>query len=112
MSAVVADGPGLVAVGLDGLNFSPAPPDVRLADAAAWASVDGISWTRASIVDDESIFDKDTAQVMRAVTTGGPGLVAVGYDMRPGFLPLSVPAVWTSVDGMSWARVPHDEEVF
>jgi hypothetical protein len=36
------------------------------------------------------------------VTTGGPGLVAVGYSF-----PNSA-AVWTSVDGLAWSRVAHD----
>ena len=115
VSAVVAGGPGLVAVGLDGFNFSPAPPDVKLADAAAWASVDGVRWSRASIVDDESLFGKDAAHVMQDVTTGGPGLVAVGYEWavrRTGFHQFSVAAVWASPDGRSWTRAPHDDVAF
>jgi hypothetical protein len=57
-------------------------------------------------------------QGMWAVTTGGPGLVAVGLDGLLGSQFLStggVPedaAVWTSVDGVTWGRVPHDESVF
>ena len=42
---------------------------------------------------------------MYSVTAGGPGLVAVGTD---GFHA----AVWTSPDGITWSRVPHDEAVF
>jgi hypothetical protein len=44
-------------------------------------------------------------QSMGSVTAGGPGLVAVGQD-GPGA------AVWTSVDGITWSRVPHDDAVF
>ena len=48
-------------------------------------------------------------QGMLSVTAGGPGLVAVGVD-RPGGD--ADAAVWTSVDGITWSRVPHDEAVF
>ena len=48
---------------------------------------------------------------MRAVTAGGPGLVAVGIDW-PDELPSARAAIWTSVDGIVWDRVPHDENVF
>ena len=51
------------------------------------------------------------------MTAGGPGLVAVGME---GYCECSsspspnghVPVVWTSVDGITWSRVPHDEAVF
>jgi hypothetical protein len=47
---------------------------------------------------------------MGTVTAGGPGLVAVGWDLVS---PSNAnAAVWTSVDGITWSRVPHDEEVF
>ena len=39
------------------------------------------------------------------VVVGGPGLVAVGEN------DLGAP-VWTSVDGITWARVPDDEAAF
>ena len=46
---------------------------------------------------------------MDSVTAGGPGLVAVGYDLfDAGF----DAAVWTSPDGVNWSRVPHNEAVF
>ena len=47
-------------------------------------------------------------QEMFSVTTGGPGLVAVGFDRSGGDRDA---AVWTSPDGITWSRVPHDEEV-
>ncbi|HSG80304.1 MAG TPA: hypothetical protein VLD62_12035 [Acidimicrobiia bacterium] len=58
-------------------------------------------------------------EYMEAITTGGPGFVAVGSDCGTG---LCEPpgshyetddwdaAVWVSVDGSTWQRVPHDEE--
>ena len=50
------------------------------------------------------------AGMMTSVTVGGPGLVAVGstpFGDHP-----EDAAVWTSVDGITWNRIPHDEEVF
>jgi hypothetical protein len=39
---------------------------------------------------------------MLGVTTGGPGLVAVGYRV------FGPPPVWTSVDGLTWSQVTHE----
>jgi hypothetical protein len=72
--------------------------------------------------------------LMHAVAAGGPGLVAVGgedqgccstdphFDVSypcVGCEALNDPAmenadavVWTSPDGLTWSRVPHDETVF
>ena len=48
-------------------------------------------------------------QRMFSVTVGGPGLVAVGRDESGGD---SDAAVWISVDGITWSRVPDDEAIF
>lgn len=63
-----------------------------------WVSRDGLSWTRRSAVGFGGgiVFD---------MTAGGPGLVVVGT--ASGFA-----AIWTSLDGVEWSRVPHDEDVF
>jgi len=53
--------------------------------------------------------------VINDVTVGGPGLVAVGQDGGIGPWDNNADtnaAVWTSVDGINWSRVPHDETVF
>jgi hypothetical protein len=42
---------------------------------------------------------------MNSVTAGGPGLVAVGRSEGNA-------AVWTSPDGITWSRIPHDESAF
>jgi len=98
MNGVTAGGPGLVAVGSDSqLGGS----------AAVWTSPNGITWYR--VPHDEAVFGGDGSQVMNAVTAGGPGLVAVGYSGPEGE---SDAAVWTSPDGDTWSRVPHDEAVF
>jgi hypothetical protein len=115
MWGVTAGGPGLVAVGSDGPN------------AAVWTSADGITWSQ--IPHDESIFGGpgDLLMSMNSVTTSGEGLVAVGVGdpgslsgpagskrQQPGTGPLwsASAAVWTSDDGVTWSRVPHDDAVF
>jgi hypothetical protein len=99
MNSVALGGPGLVAVGSVGSQVDD------LVDAAVWTSVDGITWTR--VPHDEAVFGGERIQTMESVTAGGPGLVAVGGDELTGSA-----AVWTSVDGITWFRVPHNETVF
>ncbi len=95
MTGVTSGGPGLVAVGY------------AMDHAAVWTSPDGVSWTR--IAHDESIFGRDDTWML-AVTAGGPGLVAVGSKQGgPG---PDYGSVWTSPDGITWSRVPRDEDVF
>ncbi len=105
MNSVTVGGPGLVAVGAtDGW--------VGDGDAAVWTSPDGITWTR--VPHDETVFGGANSQTMWDVTVGGPGLVAVGWDGQ-GILddnPDVDAAIWTSLDGVTWSRVPHDEAVF
>jgi hypothetical protein len=106
MLSVTVGGPGLVAVGQD---FST--PD---GNAGVWTSVDGTTWSR--VPNDGSVFGGAGFQRMMSVTAGGPGLVAVGLeDLNLGVNGFSKDrhaAVWTSVDGITWSRVPHDEVVF
>lgn len=87
MRGVVAGGPGFVAVGAGYENDA--------SFAAAWTSVDGVTWERVPHTSD---FD---GMGMFAVEAGGPGFVAVGGGCCP-----DRAAVWTSGDGRSWARVP------
>jgi hypothetical protein len=109
MTSVTAGGPGLVAVGQDGWS------------AAVWTSPDGITWTR--IPHDPAVFGTGLVgddlwapqTAMRDVIVGGPGLIAVGEEgvwggSKNGTTGIAV--VWTSPDGITWTRVPHDEEVF
>jgi len=106
MSSVIAGGPGLVAVGSAGSEDD--------GDAAVWTSVDGMTWSR--VAHDEAVFGGEGAQSMSSVIAGGPGLVAVGStgsDVRPWSPGYDADAaVWTSVDGITWSRVAHDEAVF
>ena len=110
MTGVTVGGPGLVAVG-----WVWSTPDENF-DAAVWTSVDGTTWSR--VPNDGSAFGGAGVQQMRGVTAGGSGLVAVGLedlnfdDRVPGFSEDRHAAVWTSVDGITWSRVRHDEEAF
>jgi hypothetical protein len=95
MNAVTAGGPGLVAVG--GGDGDATIPTV-------WTSLDGINWSE---VPGEGAFagSVEGYPQISSVTTGGPGLVAVGrIDGHA--------AVWTSPDGVAWSRVPHDDGIF
>jgi hypothetical protein len=108
IESITTGGPGLVAVGatLDA-------PDVGGLSATVWTSEDGINWSKipyseaafGSIINDPRPKPGNSRTSMRDVTEGGPGLVAVGEDTHAA-------AVWTSPDGITWSRVPHDPEVF
>jgi hypothetical protein len=106
MESVAAGGPGLVAVGWDGSGGELRSPTVGL-DAAVWTSVDGLTWSR--VPDDEAVLGGEGFQQLLSVTVGGPGVVAVGRD-ESGTTDFDA-AVWSSVDGLTWSRVPHDEAV-
>ena len=113
MSGVTAGGPGLVAVGVAGA-LEVENQSVGDDDAAVWTSADGLTWSR--VRNDEEDFGGEEHQQMLDVTIGGPGLVAVGRDGGGPAWDNPVggqdAAVWTSVDGLTWSRVPHDENVF
>ena len=98
MRAVTAGGPGFVAVGSIGL-YSEAT-DEHDWDAAVWVSSDGITWVLVS--EDAATFGGPGTQEMAAVTAGGSGFVAVGWDYASGE---AEAAVWTSPDGTNWVRV-------
>jgi len=106
MWSVISGGPGLVAVGFSGGEDTLSGGE---RDAAVWTSLDGITWFR--VPHDEAVFGGEGEQTMSSVTVGGPGLVAVGVD-GSGYSPDWDAAVWTSVYGLVWSRVPHDESVF
>ena len=102
MNSVIATDSGCLAVGLAWGEGLESPVDA----AAVWTSSDGVSWSR--IEHDEDVFG---AARMTSVTAGGPGFVAVGWDGHPhGGEGNAV--VWTSVDGVTWSRVPHGDAAF
>jgi hypothetical protein len=103
LEAVAAGPLGLVAVGSEynGDDY----------DAVVYTSPDGLAWSR--VADPEGLFGGPGWQGMHAVTAGGPGWVAVGYDdVGEGSEADWIAAVWTSPDGVTWSRVPHDEALF
>ncbi len=127
IESVTAGGPGLVAVGAD---ISPplhpvGPPELPVSlsvqralgewawNGAVWTSEDGLVWSNVELPepDNHLVWFND-------VTAGGPGLVAVGSGSVPEGQPVEVvthartAAVWTSPDGETWTRVPHDPDVF
>ncbi len=103
MASVVVGGPGLVAVG-----SAPPNPDAPRVDgvAAVWTSTDGIAWSR--VPHDEAVFGGEGDQWMTSVIVGGPGLLAFGTDEGR----VRRAALWASVDGLNWTRVPHDEALY
>jgi hypothetical protein len=117
---VTVGGPGLVAVG----RGSSVVGSDTYATAAVWTSADGFTWSR--VPHDDAVFGRATGQPddifrMTAVTTEGPGLVAVGerggasdqVEFSGAWIAdREVGAVWTSIDGITWSRVPHDPAVF
>ncbi|TVR17458.1 MAG: hypothetical protein EA387_16455 [Nitriliruptor sp.] len=103
LSEVVAGGPGYVAVGSYGQGRHGEDGTV----AAVWTSVDGTGWER--VPHDDAVFGAfgmGRFTAASAVTTGGPGLVAVGIEADGEAL---VALAWLSVDGRSWTRVEVDD---
>ena len=92
MNDVTETPSGLVAVG-GGSAYQRCSSNNKECGAVIWTSPDGFAWTR--------IYTDDGSD-MRAVTTAGPGMIAVGW----------AGAVWTSSDGLSWLRQPTDEGTF
>jgi hypothetical protein len=75
--------------------------------ATVWASVDGLAWSR--VPNDDAVFGGEGNQWMNDVTSAGAALVAVGGDWSS---TAHHAAVWISVDGLTWSRVPNDDAVF
>ena len=110
MFSVVKGGPGFVAVGswsgiaTEGVGILD---EAEFGVAAVWTSIDGIAWTR---VPHAQVFAAEGRNVvMWGVSTGGPGLVAVGAEEGSGG---TRAAVWTSSDGLAWSRVSSETSVF
>jgi len=88
-------------VATGGFTTVAAGPDRFVAAADdVWASADGIVW---ELIDDDAL---GGGRSVRAVSSGGPGFVAVGADSSGN------PAIWTSADALGWTEVPLDDESF
>jgi len=103
LSHVVAGGPGYVAVGSYGQGRHGEDGTV----AAMWTSADGTTWER--VPHEDAVFGPfgpGRFSAASAVTTGGPGLVAVGVDVDGEAL---LAVAWLSEDGRSWTRIEVDD---
>lgn len=74
MSAVMADGPRLIAVGHDGTGDD--------LDAAVWFSMDGVDWL--PVAQGEAALGGPGTQSALSVTVAPTGVVVVGYDAARG----------------------------
>lgn len=94
VSGVTGHGSGLIAVGAQYLF------DASVANAEAWISADGTTWTRAVVSDGEDA-------TMNFAYPVADGYVAIGTD---GYSPHAGmqrgTAIWTSPDGARWSRLP------
>jgi hypothetical protein len=129
MNAVVAGGPGFVAVGIEGFDytgFAYSTPEgtgtqttgfeyVTENAAAVWTSPDGETWTR--VVGESSLShsggDVEGWATMVDIVATDAGLVAVGRDSwdPPGLGWRQSAAVWRSIDGLSWQRTDEPGEL-
>ena len=83
-------------VGLMIIGLADEGPLVMISD-------DGVSWTH--VPDDDSL----SGVGLNSVTTGGPGVVAMGiYHIDPDWHA----AILTSPNGQTWTRVSHDDALF
>ena len=87
---IAAGGPGYVAVGA---SVADSGGDI---DPAVWVSEDGLSWERVV----SPSFEDPGSQWMESVSSGGPGVVAVGLSLDG-----TGEGIWTSPDGLRWERV-------
>jgi hypothetical protein len=94
---IVPAGSGFVAVGMERQT------DASSADAAAWFSPDGRTWTRAKVTDGKG-------RTMDQVVATDHGFVAIGeleYSFHAGFH--GGTTIWTSSDGRTWTHLPNKE---
>ena len=97
---VIAGGPGYVIVGsavrIDGGQVGLGQP----VGVAIATSADGLTWTFRVLFDPAPSLAPGVASSMSSVAARGKTIVAVGTG------PALEPAVWLSIDGSSWDRVP------
>jgi hypothetical protein len=101
--SIVVDSPPAASV-ITTVPPATVPPIIA---AEATTPAEPMTWSRIS---DTAAFGGDGGvRVMTDVATGSGVAVAVGFDGVGGDFDA---AVWFSVDGVAWSRVPHDEAVF
>jgi hypothetical protein len=100
---LASNGSVLVAVGDATSNA-----DNMMRDGLVWISSDGQTWERVSDPDDLEFGGK----TLNAVVAGGPGFVMGGGSVDSEERGPFHPALWTSVDGRDWMRVPNNPALF
>ena len=100
---VIPFGSSMVAVG------SVNGPDRT--SAAAWRSVDGVTWERTLLDgepggDAQLSFVVPTSSGLLAIGSAGPRCLVEGEGAQCPRLPTDVWTTWTSVDGTAWTRIP------
>ena len=104
---LLTEGIELVAAGESGLVAVGAASGGPSGQPRTWTSPDGLSWT----------VHEDVPQ-FSAIAATGSGFVAVGTEeltenaCHAGAVGDCRAAVWTSVDGITWTRVPHNDATF
>ena len=101
---VIPFGSSMVAVG------SVNGPDRT--SAAAWRSVDGVTWERTLLDgepggDAQLSFVVPTSSGLLAIGSAGPRCLVEGEGAQCPRLPTDVWTTWTSVDGTAWTRIPR-----
>ena len=93
------------------------PPAIDPGSSLTWSRVphDDAAFSGRSEVWNDDVIVLELS--MSDVAVGGPGLVAVGMEEwpdvgTPSAIAPSDVAVWTSVDGTAWTRLPHNEAEF
>jgi hypothetical protein len=93
INAILAGGPGLVAVGSETVDGDQ--------NAAVWISADGAEWDR--VEDPAGPLGGPGLQQMSAVTVSDETFVAAGTEKVGNE---TDGAVWTSLDAITWIRLP------
>jgi hypothetical protein len=100
VEAVIAGGPGFIAVGRGCVGDEPT------CEAVVWTSIDGTSWQRVPASDalQTDVYNPTSGPVigMFDITIGGSGFVAIGYAARP----TMQATTWFSPNGITWERDP------
>jgi class 3 adenylate cyclase len=96
MMSVVRTPPGFLAGGFDTAAGNQ--------DAVLWRSPDGSEWTR--VPHDEATLGGPDDQIIFALAKGSGYFAALGRD---GPEATADAALWLSLNGIDWRRMPHDE---
>ena len=97
MRSVAKTEAGFAAVGAVRPNPNDATSEIH---GAAWTSADGVTWTA---VEHSPVFAEASIYSVTEAPSPGGGVLAVGSGFFAGG---SAPAVWRSLDGTTWERLP------